>query len=157
MTIGRGGQQFSFSLTGLRPSQRSRRFRRRGDRKTMLLQFRHTCTSVCHSSSSSMPGFSSKYHSKISSKTSSGSVSIVTRPISHQSAVVAHEAAQNTYVDVTYLISSESSDVHDYLRSTSFPSSNQSGSVSQGGKEMMAGRWRDMSRRLDDRYSLEQG
>jgi len=29
--------------------------------------------------------------------------------------------------------------VHDSLRSTNLPSSNQSGSMTQGGKEMMAG------------------
>jgi hypothetical protein len=50
-----------YARTGLPPSQRNRRFRRRGDRRTRLLHFRHTCTSVCHSSSSPM----------------------VTRPISH--------------------------------------------------------------------------
>jgi hypothetical protein len=77
--------------------------------------------------------------------------------LSHQSAAVAHEAAQNTYDDAACLISSESSDVHDSLRSMSLPSSNQCGSMTQGGKEMWVGRRRDILGRLDDRYALEQG
>ena len=82
---------------------------------------------------------------------------MVTRPISHQSAVVVQKAARNTYVDVACSISSESNDVRDSLRLTSLPSGNQFGSMTQGGKEIMAGQWREMPWRLDERYALEQG
>jgi len=83
---------------------------------------------------------------------------MVTRPISHQSAVVAHEAAQTTYVDANCLISSETGDVHDSLRSMSLPSSNPSESMTQDGKEMMAGRRHDsILGKLDDRHAVEQG
>ena len=43
------------------------------------------------------------------------------------------------YIDVACLISSESSYVHDSLRSTSLPSNNQCGLMTNGGKEMWAG------------------
>ena len=99
MTRGKGGQTSNASL-GVFGVQKSRRLRRRGDAKTIVLHRRHTCTSDCHVSIivfayRGLPyaqklygdsGTLSSQKSNIPSRTSSGSTSIdITWPTWHQS------------------------------------------------------------------------
>jgi len=67
---------------------KSRRFSRRGDPNTRCLHRRHTCTSNCHASIFLLKNLSvslTTYKSKISIRTSSGSLSIgMTWPTSYQ-------------------------------------------------------------------------
>lgn len=72
------GQTSSVSFAGVLEEQTSRKLRRRGDPKTMLRHRRHTCTSDCHASMSFFENVaSSAKKSNTSSRTSSGSMSIV--------------------------------------------------------------------------------
>src|SRR6266850_5716703 len=79
--MGNGGQMSSNFFTGLLCVQKSSRSRRRGEENTTDRHCLHTCTSVCHLSSKVLVPTSSDRatYANISRKTSSGSLSIVTR------------------------------------------------------------------------------
>jgi hypothetical protein len=64
-------------------------------------------------------------------------------------------ATHKTYVDVTCIKFPWSSDGHDLFPLASLQNGNLSESMTQIDKEIMAGRWRGMLGRLDDRYHLE--
>ena len=79
----------------------------------------------------------------------SGSMSIVTRAISHhwQSTIGADYGEKKcTYIDLLRKIPSQSHDVLAF-RSTNLRSGNLSESMTQGDKEVMVGRWRGMPQR----------
>jgi len=78
MMIVKDGQMDSenISLTRVLSAQTSWRFRRCGDPKTTFRHLWHTCTSSIHASTT----FSYTWKSNTSRRTSSGSMSIVTRP-----------------------------------------------------------------------------
>src|SRR5580693_6402218 len=83
--MGNGGQMSSNFFTGLLFVQKSRRSRRRGEENTTDRHRLHTCTSVRHPSSKAINNLASSWHVKqtnISRRTSSGSLSTVTREYS---------------------------------------------------------------------------
>src|SRR5712671_4535535 len=96
---GRIGQASSTSDMGPCPPYSSRRLRRRGDANTRHLHLRHTCTSACHVFCGVYQGRpTSTQKLNMSTSTSSGSTSIVTRPTLEGSALV-QDNLQTTYVD----------------------------------------------------------
>ena len=148
MTRGKAGQISSVFLAGVLAEHTSCRSRRRGDPKTTIRHRRHTCTSVCHASNSAQK-------TNIASRTSSGSKS--TRPTLYRvSQLWLDKVTQRTYVDVGWLISCQSSDVHDLSTS-----GNSLRSVTQGGWEVMqrtrAGRCWSTGGKLDDGSAFERG
>jgi hypothetical protein len=145
MTMGKGGQTANVSFTGVVSVQKSRRSRRRGDSRTMVRHFRHTCTSVCHACIEQV----------------SPSLLLLLEPDSHSNRIFLrgqrrgacrlspglHRTSQQqlqccakdirTSASISRFLPSPH-DVHTFL-STSLPNGNLSGWMTQGGKEMMAG------------------
>ena len=127
MTRGKGGQTSSVSLAGVLFEQTRHRLSRRGDPKTTLRQRRHTCTSVCHSSKSTFrprPSASTK-KSNISSRTSSGSMSIESPGLHRiESTTVVAECCAKDVPRHRLVGSCQSNDVGEFLASMSLLNGN---------------------------------
>ena len=121
MTIGKSGQTPNKSLTGVLGVPAIRKFRRRGDPKTMLHHHRHTWISDCHVFISSKSWCPPKQKSNIANRASSGSVSIDITCTSHRVCQQSsRDVVQMTYVDDGWvLFGCECTDVHDFLLPTS--------------------------------------
>jgi hypothetical protein len=95
--MGIGGRISSSSLTCVRGVQRNWRSNRRGDMKMSCLHLRQTWTSVFHIHGSQPESIRQK--SNMSRRTSSGSMSNVTRPATYPELAIAADVAQMAYLD----------------------------------------------------------
>ena len=139
---GKAGHTSRVYLAGVLLVQRRRRSRRRGDSKTRLRQRRHTCTSVCHTSTSTFESRrlpSSTRKSNICNRTSSGSMSIESPGLHRiESTTVVAECCAKDVRRHRLVDSCRFNDVDEFLTSPRF----QNGiilSMTRGVKEMTEG------------------